>query len=314
MDLSFIIVNYKSSRLLRHCLDSIKGSNLDISYEVIVVDNNSADSGLKELQLDHQDVVFMELPENRGFAAGNNAGIIASSGEVIALVNPDVVLGAGAIQILYEKLSAQKDLGIVGPKIFYADHRLQTEVLPKKLPTLSRLAAEMFYFGKLFPHNAALNSYYGGGLDYDKEQEMEQVSGACLMIKKDVVNRIGLMDEGYFLYFEETDWCLRCARAGYKILYVPEATIVHHEGGSSSGNKKVSIQNYYRSQLRFFRKNYGIADVLFLYMLNVAGFAFRLLTAPVFLFWHREKSNSGRSFWALMYHLKPANLIQSVRL
>lgn len=314
MDLSIIIVNYNSSGLLKGCLESIIASNLNIEYEIIVVDNNSPDDSLDSLKASYGDVRFLELSQNRGFAAGNNAGIKVAKGKAVALVNPDTVLDPDAIQRLYDKLMSSDKIGIVGPKIFYAGNGLQSEVLPKKIPNLGHLFFEMFWLRRVFPASDTLNSYHGAGsFDFDEEQRLEQVSGACFMIKKEVIDKVGLMDETFFLYFEETDWCLRSLRAGYEIFYVPSAMITHLEGGSASRFSRKAVEKFYESELYFIKKHYGNLRAILLFFLNAGGFAFRLLLTPALLMRERNMAKVRRSFWGLLYHLNLNHLIEVIR-
>ncbi len=311
MDLSIIIVNYNSSRLLQKCLESISASKIHIDYEVIVVDNNSTDGGIADLKKRFPQVNFIEQSVNRGFAAGNNAGIMNSTGEAILLVNPDAELEENAVQILYDELMSAADIGIVGPKIFYADDRLQSKVLPKNIPRLRDIFYELFLVGKICPHSTKINAYHGSdSFDYEKKQNLGQVSGACLMIKRKLADLIGLMDENYFLYYEETDWCYRANGQGYRIVWVPSAIMVHHEGGSS-GNSKRSIYAYYESQLYFFKKNYGSLPAYLLYLVNIMGLVFRLLISPAYIVANRNMIKTKRFYWALAYHLNPKSFART---
>lgn len=312
IDISIIIVNYKSSGHLKKCLPSIYASKLDASYEVIVVDNDSSDPGWTKIKSDYPQATFLELDENRGFAAGNNAGIKLAIGNVIALINPDVEVAPDAIQILYDKLSSRKNVGIVGPKIYYADKSLP--VLPRMIPNLRFLLYSQVFLGKLFPRNAEFNLYNDANLfDFDKEQYVDQICGACLMIKKETVEKIGLLDENFFLYYEETDWCLRSKQAGYKTLYVPRATIFHYEGGSSEARKRRSTEYFYQSELYFFRKHYGKKSTVCLYLINISGFIFRLIISAVYLAKEKNTNKVKKNFWGLIFHLNPANFIKAIR-
>ena len=181
-----------------------------------MVDNKSSDGGLPGVKKDFPRFSYLELDENRGFAAGNNAGIEMARGRAILLLNPDTEVDRDTLRILYDILMGDEQAGIAGPKIFYQDGSMQVEFLPKSIPGLRLMFYEMFFLGKLFPGSRKLNAYYGSRatFDYDRQQYLEQVSGACLMIKKEVVDRIGLMDDNFFMYFEETDWCFRALKEG----------------------------------------------------------------------------------------------------
>lgn len=314
MDLSIIIVNYNSSGVLRGCLRSIYASIISMEYEIIVVDNNSSDGMLSEVKSEYATVNFVELSKNVGFAAGNNAGISIAKGRVLLLLNPDTIVEKDTIDSLFNRLLQDGSIGIAGPKIFYADKTLQSKFMPKKAPNLFGLFCEIFYLDKIFPHSRVMNSYFGADFDYDMEQDVGQVCGACLMIKKEVIDKIGLFDEHFFLYFDEADLCLRAARAGFKILYFPKVSIVHLEGASSAAYSRKRVENYYRTELYFFRKHYGILQTILLYLLNLAGFSVRLLTIPFYLVKDRDVKKVVRHFWALVYHLNPIHIKEAIEI
>ncbi|OGT21485.1 MAG: hypothetical protein A3C55_03015 [Gammaproteobacteria bacterium RIFCSPHIGHO2_02_FULL_42_13] len=164
----------------------------------------------------------------------------------------------------------------------------------------------------MFPRSRVMNSYFGANFDYDREQWVGQICGACLMIRKAVIEKIGLFDERFFLYFDEADLCLRAARAGFKMLYFPDASIVHLEGASSASSSRRRVDNYYMTQLYFFRKHYGIFQTFLLYCLNLTGFALRSLTIPLYLAKDRDARKVLRHFWAFTYHLNLLNLKEAV--
>lgn len=314
MDLSIIIVNYNSSGVLGNCLRSIYASAIKIDHEIIVVDNSSTDDMLKELKSEFPGVNLIELPENIGFAAGNNVGIAAARGGTLLLLNPDTIVEKDAIDSLYNRLSPDRSISIIGPKILYTDRSLQSRFIPKKVPTLWYLFCEMFYLDKLFPRSRIFNSYFGADFNYEKEQEVGQICGACLMIKKKVIDKTGPFDEKFFLYFDEADLCLRVSQAGFKMLYFPKASIVHLEGASSASAGRKRVENYYRTELYFFRKHYGIFQTCLLYCLNLTGFTLRFLTIPLYLAKDRNANKVSRHFWAFIYHLNLIHLKEAVTL
>lgn len=305
--ISIIIVNYNSASYLRKCINSVEASDIHSPYEIIVVDNNSRQQRqYLELKKEYPSVRYLDLKENRGFAAGNNQGLSIARGNCLLLLNPDTVVEKNAIQLLCDKLFQNKETGITGPKILNSDGSLQIKQLPKTIPNLKRLFCELFYLDKLIPFNKLFDKYYLYDTDYDKEQNFDQVSGACLMIKAEVVKEIGMMDESHFLYFEETDWCKRALEKGYKTLYVPDAEIIHYEGGSITN--RVNTKEYYRSQLYFIKKHYGNNAAILMLFLNLLGFTFRLLVSPIYLFKVQSRGMAFRNLRALAFHLNPNNL------
>lgn len=313
VQLSIIIVNYNSSNILRDCLRSIEASSVQIGYEVIVVDNHSSDGGLEALNREFPSVSFIELPENVGFAAGNNAGFSRARGATYLLLNPDTEVKPDALQRLYDALHRDPSVGMAGPKIYYADGTLQSAIIPKKVPSVFDFFCELFYLVKIFPASRIFNAYFGARFDYDREQPVGQLCGACLMVKKEVVEKIGPLDEKLFLYFDEADWCKRAADAGYRMLYVPSASITHHEGKSSGGARKSSVDLWFDSQFYLMRKHYGVWTALLLYFVNLAGFTLRILTYPFYLVKDRNLSKIRRNAFALLYHWDLRHLMRIFR-
>jgi len=313
MDLSIIIVNYNSSGFLEGCLRSIFDSIVGIDYEVVVVDNNSSDGGLPRLKDRFRRAKFIELNENKGFAAGNNVGIKDSHGKNILLLNPDTMVEKNAMQGLYDRLNADERIGMVGPKIFYSDGSMQSKVTPKRIPTIFYIFCELFYLDKLFFSSEIFNSYFGANFDYQKTQDVETLCGACIMMKRDMFNVVGPLDEKFFLYFEETDLCCRALKSGFRILYVPDCSIVHYKAKSSSTMKRPSVGFYYESQSYFFYKHYGVTGLVILYGLNIIGMTFRLAFSPIYILKDRDFEKPKRFLWALLYHLNLFNIRKGMK-
>lgn len=306
--ISIIIVNYNAASFLRKCIDSIETSEISSCYEIIVVDNNSSQrQQYLKLKKCYPNVTFLDLKDNRGFAAGNNAGMAVARGNCFLLLNPDTIVDKNAIQRLYDRLIRNPENGIAGPKIFNSDGSLQSKQLPKTIPNLKRLFFNLFYLDKIMPFNKWFDKYYLYNADYDKEQYFEQISGSCLMIKADIVKEIGMMDEKYFLYFEETDWCQRALEKGYKTLFVAGAEIIHYEGGSISN--KVNIKAYYQSQLYFFKKHYGRGTAILMFFLNLLGFTLRFLVSPLYFFKRSSRRTLLINLQSMSFHLNPQNLL-----
>lgn len=306
--LSIIIVNYRSSGILGNCLDSVGRSRLSASYETIVVDNGTWDEGMDRLEHEWPQVKFVRLPENLGFAGGNNAGFRVASGKYYLLLNPDAEVAPDAVQKLIDTAAADPKIGMAGPKIFYPDGSLQMRYLPKRMPTLASFFFELFYLDKLFAKHPVINGYYGGDFDVDREQDLGQLCGACLLIKREVIDRIGGIDEKLFLYFDEADWCRRAAAAGYRVRYIPSASIIHHEAQSAGLDKRRSIALWHNSQLYLMQKHYGRPTASALFVLNLIGYIFRLLAAPYHLVRHRNLDKIKKNIYQLEYHLRLSRL------
>ncbi|MDI6791423.1 MAG: glycosyltransferase family 2 protein [bacterium] len=262
MDLSIIIVNYKVKELLRDSLHSIAEQTKEISYEVIVVDNNSSDGSQEMLKGEFPEVTLIANKINLGFAGANNQGIEVSQGRYVLLLNPDTIVLDGALEKMVQYLDYHPEAGIVGPKLLNADRSLQLSC--GSAPNLWNMFCAQFHLNEIFPHLRFFDSYrYGYWWDYHAAGEVDWVSGACLMVRRKVIKDIGPLDDGFFLYFEEGDFCKRTKEVGCQIHYCPQARLFHLVGQATKKVRRTRIDNY-RSALRYFRKHHSWLQVLFL--------------------------------------------------
>ncbi len=310
MDVSIVVVNYNSSHVLPKCLDSIFYSYTALKYEVIVVDNASSDGGIKILKEKYKEVRFIESSANLGYPGGANRGVRWATGRAVLLLNPDAQLNKNTLQVLYERLMSSAVAGIAGPKVFYADGTLQSREVPKKSPALFDIFYDVFYLNRILKNHPVINAYYGAGFDYEKEQRVDVVHGSCFMVKKEVFEAVGFLDEKFFLYFDEFDFCLRAARAGYQSLYVPSASIAHQGGESAKKCGRKRTWFYYDSLIYFFRKHYGCGQACGLYLINLFGNFFRLFTIPLHILKDRDLERAREIFWAMVYHLDIRHFIR----
>lgn len=268
--LSIIIVNYKTSKDLTRCLESIvKYEKNYRDYEFIIVDNNSDDPGLENIQKNFKFIKLIHAPKNGGFAYGNNIGIRQARGDYIFLLNPDTYLSDNSIEKLLSRITGDKGVHIIGPKLLNADGSNQSYYLPKSYLTLWKLFCEQMFLYRLFKKIKPLNSYFRTYMDYDRETPVEQVSGAAFMFRRDLIDAIGLLDENYFMYFEESDYCMQAAKNGFGLLYYPESCITHTQ--SMGTHSERSVRDYITSLKYFFRKNYAVLvyyPAMFIYFIG----------------------------------------------
>lgn len=256
MDLSVVTVSYNTRELLRGCLASVfstLGSGL--RHEVIVVDNSSADGSAAMIRDDYPHVRLLANAENVGFAAGSNQGIQESSGRYVILLNPDTAITPGALEKMVALMERQSDVGVVGPKLLYPDGRFQHSAFT--FPTLPMIFLDFFPLNHRLA-NSRLNGRYPLAL-YEKGQPfpIDHPLGAALMVRRSVLEEVGLLDEGFFMYCEEIDWCLRIKRAGWKILCDPGVEIVHYVGRSTSQFREKMYVELHRSRYRLYEKHYA---------------------------------------------------------
>src|SRR3989339_35384 len=255
MDLSVIILNWKVRELLRRCLASIFEQTAGLSFEVIVVDNNSGDGSAEMVRREFPQVRLIENSSNVGFAAGNNPGIAAAKGEFILLLNPDTELRGNALFGMVRVMRDQPDLGVLGPRLLNPDGSLQESV--RAFPGLVDQAMIMLKLHRLFPDCASLRRYLCADFDYSVTADVDQVMGAAFLTRRSVLDQIGSLDEDYFIWFEEVDFCRRVQMAGLRVGYTPEAEVVHH-GGESFAQKMGPIkQRFWNTSLRTYMRKHG---------------------------------------------------------
>ncbi|MBI5076990.1 glycosyltransferase family 2 protein [Candidatus Falkowbacteria bacterium] len=234
MELSVIILNYKMRGLVKNCVKAILESNLNVPYEIIVVDNNSKD-GLEEfLKEKFPSVRFIQTGKNLGMGAGNNAGIRAAQGEHIAILNPDIFVFPDSLTKLLEYLKANPDVGLVAPKLLNPDRGLQYTCYRWHkfwTPLFRRTALARLWFAKKELARFLMNDW-----QHETTREVDWIQGSCWLLPKKVFDEIGFFDERFFMYFEDTDFCRRVHQAGKKIVYLAEAAVIHlHRRQSADG-------------------------------------------------------------------------------
>lgn len=229
MDLSIIIVNYNTKDLTLACIDSILRSNPKVNYEIILVDNGSNDGSPEFFDKIRGSKIRLILhKKNLGFSKANNSGINKAIGQFLLLLNSDTEVTRGSIDKIYEFAKHTPQVGIVGPKLLNTDRGVQDSVF--HLPTLKN-TIKQYWFGK----RGLTDKYYPHG---EKPVEVDAVVAACMMITP-LARKLGILDERYFMYFEDLDYCRKVGKAGLKIYYLPTVEIYHHHGasGASLGDK-----------------------------------------------------------------------------
>ncbi|MHB0998364.1 MAG: glycosyltransferase family 2 protein [Armatimonadota bacterium] len=261
IELSIIIVSWNTRDLLQRCLQSIYSTVPPTDFEVIVVDNASSDGSPDMVAESFPEVKLVNSKQNLGFSAGNNIGIRMASGRYLLLLNPDAELQPDAARVMIEFADAHPKTAFVGPMLLNSDGTLQKN--GRKFPGLLREVLGLTRLYKL------IWSYYDrkmgwGREDFDLTAQVDEVSGACILARKSAVDEVGLLDERFFMYYEETDWCCRMRKAGWEIYYLPEAKVMHHW---AAGAKQIGLEGsriFHRSQFMYFRKHHGLAQALVL--------------------------------------------------
>lgn len=252
LDLSVVIVSYNTRDLLRACLRSLGAARSASSLEIIVVDNGSTDGSRAMVRAEFPLLRLIES-DNAGFAAGSNKGIAASSGRYVLLLNPDTETLDDAPGALVRFMDAHPPAGAAGGRLLNSDGSFQHSAF--RFPTLLMSFFDFFNINHRF-FNSRLNGRYPTAA-YDHPFEIDHPLGACLIMRRAVLEQVGLLDDGFFMYCEEIDWCLRLKRTGRQIWYVPDARVIHHGGKSTSQFRQRMFVELHRSRYRFFAKHYA---------------------------------------------------------
>lgn len=281
--ISIIIVSWNTARLLENCLASIMANPTTSPVEIWVVDNASTDNSASMVREKFPQVHLFENRENVGFARANNQAIQRCTGKYVLLLNPDTLVSSGALQALVDFLDQHLDAGAAGARIINPNGSLQISSHPQ--PTLSRELWRLFHLDSLTPYAA----YPLTKWETNHPQEVDVLMGACLLLRKKVLDQVGFLDEDYFIYSEEVDLCYRIQRAGWHLYWVPVADVMHFGGQSTQQVPTEMFLHLYRSKIKYFRKHYGWAAAqIYKLILRLAALS-RLLLAPFVIFEHSSR-------------------------
>ena len=247
-DVSVVVVTYNALPWVEQALESVRG------HETIVVDHGSTDGTLELVREGFPEVRVIEQ-ENKGLGGGSNAGMRAALGDWFLLLNSDAWAEGDAVEQLAAFGEGNPDAAVVGPRLRYPDGRLQRSV--RGFPTLWRLATEYFFLRKLAPRSRAFNAFYGDGFEHDRPYEAEFLMGAVLLVRREAADTVGLFDEDFFMFSEETDWCYRFRQAGWRVLFTPDAEFTHVGGATTKKTWGPMFREQVRGHIRFLDKHRG---------------------------------------------------------
>lgn len=258
MDLSIIILNYRTLGLVKNCLKAIKDLNLPYQHEVIVVDNNSQDGSIEYLKEYYFDIKLIESKVNLGFSGGNNLGIKKAQGNYILILNPDILILSNAIKKMYQFLEEHPQAGICGPKLINPDGSLQYSC--SRFPNWQLPFYRRTFLGKTKRGQKWVNHYFMKDWDHQTNRKVDSLYGACLMVRKKAIDDVGLLDERYFMYLEDLDWCRRFWQNNWEVWYIAEAKVIHYHqresavGTGIKGLFKKSGRVHLQSWLKYYFK------------------------------------------------------------
>ena len=284
IDLSVVIVSWNVCDLLRRCLHSVLGARPlvtgneqdrarfrpvppEFSIEVVVVDNASTDDSVDMVRTEFPRVRMIANDDNRGFPAASNQGIAIAGGRYVLLLNPDTEVVGRALSVMITFADAHLDVGIVAPQLLDPDGSVQSS--RRRFPTLATALFESTWLQPYAPRRL-LKRYHVLDQADDATLDVDWVTGAALMARRQAIEQVGPLDEGFFMYSEELDWCRRFRDAGWRVVYLPSAQIIHHEGKSSEQVVPARHMYFQTSKVRYFRKHHGttVTEALRLFLLG----------------------------------------------
>jgi GT2 family glycosyltransferase len=259
MKLSIVVVSFNTRELLEQCLHSIR-EQTKTDYEIIVVDNASTDGTPDLIQQQFPDVRLIRNLQNVGFARACNQALAGNRAEYVLFLNPDTKVLAGTIQTLIGFMNSHPEAGATGPTLLNSDGSLQ--LAGNTFPNLKNLWIESLFLDRIFPKNPIWGFHKLSYIDRSVPLKVDWTMGSCLLVRREALNKIGGFDEYFFLFFEETDLCLRLRQAGYEIYVVPETKVLHAGGASRPENYNADkIVNYHKSLFYYFQKHYPVRSV-----------------------------------------------------
>lgn len=257
-DLSVVVVNWNVKDLLRSCLQSLLDTSHvspHLTLEIIVVDSASTDGSPEMVHQEFPQVRLIASEQNLGYAGGNNVGAALAQGRYLFLLNPDTVVQPEALPRMIDYMDAYPTVGALGPQLLWPDRTIQSS--RRRFPSLGTLFWESTLLGQWFPHNRHIQNYHLTNQPANQLQKVDWVVGAAILIRREAWEQVGPIDEAFFMYFEETDWCRRSTAAGWETHYLPTAQVIHYEGKSSEQVVAARTLRFQRSKLRYARKYFG---------------------------------------------------------
>lgn len=296
LDITIIIVSWNTKRITCDCLRSIYQQSKDVGFEVIVVDNNSSDGSPEAVESQFPDVMLIRNRENLGFAKANNIGMKAASGRYLYLINSDVVVLDKCIDTMCEFMDAKQSVGMAGPRILNSDLSLQMSC--RHFPTVWNNICQAIGLNKLFPKSSFFSESLMKYWPHDTIQKVDVLSGCFWMIRRQAIETVGLLDEDFFFYGEDIDWCKRFHDAGWSVMFNPGAEAIHL-GGASSSNAPIRFYlEMQKADLQYWRKHHGWAGELIYKMIILLR---QLMRMSIYAF---KCIFSGKKRLAMQYKLK----------
>ncbi|MDP2688813.1 MAG: glycosyltransferase family 2 protein [Deltaproteobacteria bacterium] len=284
---SIVVVSYNTREFTKQCLRSIYENVKGVSFEVICVDNGSKDGSAEMIKKEFPEAVLYESGENLGYAKGNNLGISKSAGQYVALLNSDTVILPGAFEGVLEFMESHADAGAASPKLLNPDGSIQYCV--RTLPDITTALFQSVGLHKLLPRNRITARYYRTDLDYDRVLSVDSIGTTCYVVRRAVFERVGLLDESFFMYNVDLDFNKRIKDAGFNIYYLPEQRIIHYGGVSVNQNNVRGLIEQHRGMWLMYKKHYAAGRAALLNNFIYIAISARLRVKLFLAFLGRDK-------------------------
>jgi GT2 family glycosyltransferase len=295
MDVSIVIINWNTKDLLCNCIRSVSKSVGNVSFEIIIVDNGSRDGSVEAVKSEFAGVKIISNERNKGYAVAVNQGIQVSQGKYILVLNSDIVLYGGAIERTFNYAQQHPRAAVIGCRVMMDAETVQMTCF--RFPDLTNFVLRATGLSRLFPNSRFFGRESMRWWKRDTEMKVDVVSGMFMFVRREAIDKVGLMDEDFFFYVEDVDWCYRFYRAGWDNIFWPGASALHvHGGGQSSGIVRISsfIQQQ-KSIMLFFTKHRGRIVSLFARVLLSVLFASRAIGWSVVVLFKKRTDPSYES-------------------
>ena len=287
MKVSIIIVNFNAGDLIGNCIASIIRETTISDYEIIVVDNDSSDGSVDKIKQQFPSVQVIETGINAGFAAGNNVGFEVATGDYILVLNPDTEITGAAIDDTLAYMDNNVDLGALGCKVLGNDNKHQPSLL--RFPSLLGIFINTFIPYNMMLTLDCLDRFHYDKIDLEMAQDVEVIVGCFMLVPRAVIDEVGGMDDDFFMFCEEVEWCWRISQSGKKIRYMPDNTIMHYEGGCSSQLSFRKTLLMTKGTLMFFQKTQGTMIAIMANLLMIFRELFRVGVGMLYKIFRPEK-------------------------
>lgn len=254
--ISIVIISFNVEKLLKECIESVYRETKEAAFDIRVIDNNSRDNSVQMLKSNFPEIHLIENDRNLGFPKANNQAVVQCTSDYILLLNPDTIIQDGAIDKMVRFMDENPDVGVSGCRVLNPDGSLQL-ACRRSIPTPKVAFYRLTGLSRLFPNSKTMARYNLTYLDPNTPHEVDAVSGAFLVIRKKTVDAIGVLDENFFIYGEDMDWCIRAKRAGWKVMYYPHASILHYKGVGCKTNNRKTTYEFYRAMYLFHKKHFA---------------------------------------------------------